>query len=500
MDNTTRDLRFSPRTWAALALAAVLLLALNARLSGLGERSLWFDEAFGAVNAARPAAEIIFDPVCCHPPVAALLLRGWMALFGTGEAALRLPAAIAGLLAVAAVFGLGWRWFGLAGGLAAAALGALSSSMAFYSREVNPYGLVMLLGAGLLGLAQRAWTRPSRGSLAGFGAAAGLALLTYYGFAIFLAALNAGLIAGAAALARAEPARRRELLGRLARIAACQLPGIALFGAYYLRYTSGQVAAASAGSPSFSPSPLDFLRQTFGFVQFLSVGARPHAALTWFWSALLALGLARCLRRRETLWLAATLLAALVLSYGLASRGLFFYADRHILFAAPLALLLIGAGVQELAGWLGRAPLGRPLLAAGLAAALLLLVPRLPQSDLAGRRTGVPAEQLRPVLECVGRSRQPADRIFVFYGAEWPFRYYNWRLGWPATVGRWARNDHAAQIAEASAALGAGRGWLIVTHDYWGEGRPLLDGLMRERAALQGCEDVGAWAVLLARP
>ncbi|HYF61647.1 MAG TPA: glycosyltransferase family 39 protein [Herpetosiphonaceae bacterium] len=498
MDNTTHDPRFSPRTWAALALAGVLLLAQHARLSGLGERSLWFDEAFGAINATRPAADIIFDPACCHPPVSALLLRGWMALFGTGEVALRLPAVIAGLLAVAAVFWLGRRWFGLAGGLAAAGLAALSSSMVFYSREVNPYGLVLLLGAALPWLAEAAWDRPGRRSLAAFGAGSALALLTYYGFAIFLAAINAGLLAGAAAQARAEPGRRRELLGRLARVAACQLPGLALFGAYFLRYASGQ--AASAAAPSFSPGPLDFGRETFRFVQFLSVGARPHVALTWFWSALLALGLARCLRRRETLTLAVALLAALVLSYGLSSRGLYFYADRHTLFAAPLALLLIGAGVQTLSGWLGRAPLGRPLLAAGLAVALLLLVPRLPQADLDGRRTGVPAEQLGPVLECVASSRQPDDRIFVFYGAEWPFRYYNRRLGWPATVGRWARNDIAAQVAEASAALGAGRGWLVVAHDYWGEGRPLLDGLSHDRAVPRRCEDIGAWAVLLERP
>ena len=498
--NAQSDPRRSPAMWAALVLAAVLLLALQARLSGLGERSLWLDEAFGAVNAARPPAEIVLRPVCCHPPVGGLILRVWMALFGTGEVALRLPAVICGLLAVAGIFWLGRRWFGLAGGLAAAALGALSSSMVFYSREVNPYGLAMLLGVGLLWLAQAAWARPSRASLAGFGAAAAVALLTYYGFVILLAAINAGLLAGWIAHVRAEPERRRELAGRLGRVVACQLPALALFGAYYLRYTSGQVGAASAGAPTFSPGPLDFGRQTFGFVQFLSVGMQPHAVLTWAWGALLAVGLAGCLRRRATLWLAVALLAALGLSYGLASRGLFFYADRHILFAAPLALLIIGAGVQMLAGWLGRAPLGRPLLAVALAAALAMQIPRLPQGDLAGLRTGIPAEQLGPVLECVARSRQPGDGMFVFYGAEWPFRYYNSRLGWPATIGRWARNDLSAQLSEAAGALGGGRGWLVVSHDYWGEGGPLLAGLSRDRTVAQSCEDIGAWAVLLTPP
>jgi hypothetical protein len=75
----------------------------------------------------------------------------------------------------------------------------------------------------------------------------------------------------------------------------------------------------------------------------------------------------------------------------------------------------------------------------------------------------------------------------VFYGAEWPFRYYNARLGWPATSGRWARNDRAAQLSEAAGALGGGRGWLIVSHDYWGEGGPLLAGLSRQRAVAQSC-------------
>jgi 4-amino-4-deoxy-L-arabinose transferase-like glycosyltransferase len=112
-------------------LAAILCVAAALRLAGLGagEPDPYYDAAVRSmgtswhallVGAFEPGARVAID----KPPVDLWLQVASTRLFGFTTAALELPAAIAGTLAVAAVYDLGRTLFGRRAGLAAA--GALA--------------------------------------------------------------------------------------------------------------------------------------------------------------------------------------------------------------------------------------------------------------------------------------------------------------------------------------------------------------------------------------
>lgn len=93
---------------ASRLLAAGALLLLGVLLL-LGRRSLSFDELFAAHVASLPAWDLpqFVYRHDAHPPLYSLLLRIWIAVFGSAEVALRAFSALAGLVALGAVARLG---------------------------------------------------------------------------------------------------------------------------------------------------------------------------------------------------------------------------------------------------------------------------------------------------------------------------------------------------------------------------------------------------------
>ena len=108
--------------------AAVLLLASALRLSTLAKRSLWFDEikvAAAGLQGFEPAVRTA-KAHADATPLDYLLVSASVNVFGRGEAAVRLPAAVCGLAAVAAIYFLGRAMAGHWAGLAASLLLAIS--------------------------------------------------------------------------------------------------------------------------------------------------------------------------------------------------------------------------------------------------------------------------------------------------------------------------------------------------------------------------------------
>jgi glycosyltransferase involved in cell wall biosynthesis len=77
------------------------LVASTAIIGWVGARqSIWFDEAYSAALIRKPIGKLIhFTGLDVHPPLYYLLLKGWAALFGHSELALRSLSMIAGLAA-----------------------------------------------------------------------------------------------------------------------------------------------------------------------------------------------------------------------------------------------------------------------------------------------------------------------------------------------------------------------------------------------------------------
>ncbi len=131
----------------------MLVLATALRLYDLGGESLWLDEAHMAITELqRPSfAALMRDSMATMRgtlPLHQSFLYFWGNALGTSEAMLRLPSALAGILAVAAVLLIGFRaitW--RATGLVVALLLAMNPTHLAYSQEARCYSFFLLFSA-----------------------------------------------------------------------------------------------------------------------------------------------------------------------------------------------------------------------------------------------------------------------------------------------------------------------------------------------------------------
>ena len=157
----------------------MLLIAAGTRLYRLDAQSLWNDEG-NSLRLAERRVSGLLDAAArdIHPPGYTLALKGWIALAGTSELALRLPSAFAGLLTVAAAIALGRQLYGPGAGALAGLFVALSPLAVYYSQEARMYAQLGLLAAlrPLVNLSQRlrhgpqlpAPGQPLKGAYAGY--------------------------------------------------------------------------------------------------------------------------------------------------------------------------------------------------------------------------------------------------------------------------------------------------------------------------------------------
>ena len=128
-------------------LALLLCVAVGAalRFSRLGLESFWNDEIFTVWIVRQPFAamwrSILAD---VHPPLYYLVLRAWVALFGSGDVAVRACSAALGVVTIP-IAGLGFaRLYGTRAGALTAAIMAAAPPLVHYSQEARMYALVVL--------------------------------------------------------------------------------------------------------------------------------------------------------------------------------------------------------------------------------------------------------------------------------------------------------------------------------------------------------------------
>ncbi len=186
-------------------LAALVVGAAALRLSTLDLQSFWYDEAYVPVHTLHASLGATLAAVVHRentPPLWYVLIWGWSRVFGTGEVALRLPSALAGVATVAAAWGIGWELAGrrpnpgdtrlwrespFRTAIATAALVATNPLLVWYSQEARAYGLFVALTALAMWCWLRADNNPTPGRLTAFAASGAVALATHY-FAVFLIA------------------------------------------------------------------------------------------------------------------------------------------------------------------------------------------------------------------------------------------------------------------------------------------------------------------------
>ncbi|RME06502.1 MAG: hypothetical protein D6812_01515, partial [Deltaproteobacteria bacterium] len=165
----------------------LFLLALLLRGIDLGRDELWFDEAYTALVAAKPAT--LFDEVenDAGPPGYYLGMACWVRVFGDSEVALRFPSLLAGALTVPLLYRVGVAAGSGVGGCLAAFLLTISPLHVYYSREARVYALFLLVVTWALGAMLGLLRAPGRRRTWVALALATLSALYLHNYGIFLA-------------------------------------------------------------------------------------------------------------------------------------------------------------------------------------------------------------------------------------------------------------------------------------------------------------------------
>src|SRR3990172_2789750 len=244
------------------------------RFWGLGTKSLWFDETYSVFIARQALVDIprMLQTYDTHPPLHYVLLHVWMALFGSGEASIRIPSVLASVGAILLTFFLGRRLAGDRVGLLAAALLAVSPFQVTSAQEARMYPFLTLFG---LGASYALWLALEEGRRRHWTAYVLLMVLALYThhFAFLLLAAQAVYVLGAHRTRTAV----RGWLRALAAVAVAYLPLVPMFLAQF---------ATGRGWPNFRPAfglraltdmmgMFSFGGGLFGMGTYFRVGALP---------------------------------------------------------------------------------------------------------------------------------------------------------------------------------------------------------------------------------
>jgi len=332
------------RTAAWVVLFGAIVLGGSAlRLHRLDAQSLWSDElASWRQSHQETIAAVIEDGVrpTPYPPAYPVLLYFVEKHLGESEIALRLPSAIAGGLAIVAMFFLAKQLYSLREGIISAALLAFSYQPVYYSQEARAYSLLLLFSI----LSSHYWFRireqleaDQRLSAATAFAYVACAIVTQYlhHFGLLLVAIQLGALAALFA-SRPRPLARVAVVS--AAIAAAYLPWIG-----YLIEDFGE-------GHNYLPAP--DLHSIGAFWRFLFFDTSRR--LGWFVGALFCIASLRWIAKCRGMsaadlkaWLrspTALVIAWLIVPFGLAYlRSLTsspILNNRNLIISLPAAILL----------------------------------------------------------------------------------------------------------------------------------------------------------------
>ena len=357
------------RSTALWILLGVTLGALALRLAV--PRGIWLDEAI-SIHQAHLSFHDLFENLQYgdrHPPLHHVVLWLTVKAFGDGELAVRMPSIIAGTLAIPALYLLGRELYDRRTGLVAAAFGAASPLLIWYSQEARMYAFVELFGLLALWTQLRAIRNPSMGNWAAYILATAALLWSHY-FGLLLIGVQQAIWVGILIHRRrtGEPNRAMALgFAYSLAVLAIQLVPLITFAQKQFDSTS-----AAFGSPSGTYDSLSFYAVVSNMAWALW-GYHPDSItelLAAGWPLLLLLSLLLLGRggSRQTIILAVAAITPIVRLVFVAFYDRELFEVRYFLVAIPLLFLLIARLVT---GWI-RKPEAR-LAAVGIILFTLLL-------------------------------------------------------------------------------------------------------------------------------
>jgi mannosyltransferase len=407
--------------------------ALLALLTGgyhLGVPPLWRDEAATKAIAGRSVGQIV--ATMPHDDVVHfayyLVVHVVIRIFGSSNAALRLPSVLA--MAVAAAFTaliaqrlalLGGRWYAACTGLLAGVVFAVLPPVIRYAQEARSYAIVTMLAAIATYLLLRALEDGRPGRWAAYGAAVfltglfnifGLLILTAHGVTL----LAAGRLGAGGTGRAARPGGRRLAGVPLAWLITGVLAAALLVPLAILAYAQRDALSW------MSPTPV--VKNIVALTR-LWPGS---AALAWPVFGLAAIGVAASLIAwRRALSAATVALPWLVVPPAIllaVSTSHPVYDERYVEFCLPALAICVACGIT----WLWRAiagaavpsaasRAGQPgtlwwLAGAAAVAAAVALVVALQPADALVRQPGYRPDSLEHESAIIAANAKPGDIVF----------------------------------------------------------------------------------------
>jgi mannosyltransferase len=153
-----------PSPWGVVLV--LTLLAALLRLLDIGGEAFWKNELFSVYWVRNPFEFLLTKGLVTetNPPLYFVLLKAWTALFGSGEAGVRSLSALASTGCIPLAYLLGLELGGVAVGLVAATLLAISPVQIYFAHEARVYALLPLFVLiAMLGLCRFLRTPDVRG-------------------------------------------------------------------------------------------------------------------------------------------------------------------------------------------------------------------------------------------------------------------------------------------------------------------------------------------------
>ncbi|MEO8634246.1 MAG: glycosyltransferase family 39 protein [Gemmatimonadales bacterium] len=414
-----------PRRWTLLALVIGGVFRLRAYAA---VRPLWLDEAMLSLSIAGRTFKELLQPLAMDQSAPVLFLwaeRLVTRLAGVNELALRALPLLAGLAVLIVTWRLAARLLTPVAVPVAVAIAALSPALLYYSNEVKPYGLdalwcslVVLAALALLEAepAPAAWSR--------FWLVGTLAIPASTPAFLVLAGVIPALLMAPPRVA-VPHWRRRVMLTGVAWALLFVAVYLAVYRAaaqntYLQTYWNGYFLDPL--SPGLGGRLLDTLGATLRDF-FIGEGGGWRTAVAMMLLVPAGIGVARLGRTRG--WVVAALLVLPILAaFGASAVHRYPVAPRLMLYSAPLWIVLVVAGFEEL----GERLPGRhvPWFLTAAAAAVLLLPLR---NAVAEMRSPSRPQDIRPLVERFRQQHAAGDAVYVFGRAipAWLFYTTDWR-------------------------------------------------------------------------
>ena len=406
--------RWPPRRVIGEGVCVLLITLVGGwiRFHGLGQGSLWYDEAASVLQARLPVRQLL--PAVArnvHPPLYYLLLHGALTV-GDSEAALRWPSALFGTLSLPLLYWLGRAWFSGSVGLVAALPLALSPVHLWHSQDAKMYTLLTWEGLLAWALFGQLLQRPRRALWVGYAFIAGAILYTHY-FGVLLLLPQTALVGLLRYRKEVAPAFWARWLGVQVGLALLFFPWLAYAG------QSIEFGRLSWIAENERPDPLWLTKTIASF----SAGSKEQ---DWLLGlpivALAVVALVRdehgrwrspraALRQRSILLCVGYFAVPIAIMFA-ASLVRPFLLPRFMLMTAPPFFLLAGVGLRRLLH-------GRLAIAAA-AVLVLLALPGLQFASSTPR-----TRDYRGLARLIAANAEVGDLVLFYplYSGE-PFEYY----------------------------------------------------------------------------